>query len=101
MINEEDLKLDEIDRVIHEPARLSIMIHLSILLKADFTYLLCRTKLSRGNLSVQLQNLENAGYIEIQKEFVKRVPRTMVSLSEKGEEALKTYRKHLTEVLSL
>jgi DNA-binding MarR family transcriptional regulator len=101
MKNEDDLKLNEIDRVIHEPARLSIMIHLSILQEADFTYLLYRTRLSRGNLSVQLQKLEGVGYIKIKKKFVKRMPRTMVSLSEKGKEALDHYRKHILEVLGM
>ena|SRR5690554_5173813 len=90
----------EIDRLIHEPARLKIMIYLSSLRDADFTNLIYKTKLSRGNLSVQLQKLEEAGYIEIVKEFVHRKPRTMAALSDKGRKALRRYQAHLTSLLA-
>ncbi|HRY83923.1 MAG TPA: transcriptional regulator [Candidatus Cloacimonadota bacterium] len=94
-----DLNLDEIDRMIHEPARLAIIVYLSILREADFTYLLHKTKLSRGNLSVQLTRLEEAGYIETEKTFVKRVPRTMVTLTDKGKKALALYKDKLRSIL--
>ena len=101
MKSESDLKLDEIDRMIHEPARLAIIVYLSILREADFTYLLHKTKLSRGNLSVQLTKLEEAGYLEIEKRFVNRVPRTMAALTDKGNKALKVYKDNLRRILEI
>ena len=99
MNSKDELRLEEIDRLIHEPARLSIMICLSILREADFTFLIYKTKLSRGNLSVQLQNLEAAGYIDISKQFVNRVPRTMASITDEGQKALRLYKSHMMYLL--
>ncbi|MEF3695341.1 MAG: transcriptional regulator [Candidatus Cloacimonadota bacterium] len=100
MNNEQTTPDTEIDRLIHEPARLKIMLELSLVLEADFRYLLFKTKLSRGNLSVQLQKLEAAGYIEIEKTFVKRVPRTVVWITSDGKKAFRKYKDHLVELLS-
>jgi DNA-binding transcriptional ArsR family regulator len=70
-ISGEDLKpLAQIDRVIHEPARLLILAYLSVVESADFLFLMNQTALTRGNLSSHLSKLETAGYIEIKKEFV-------------------------------
>ena len=65
--NDDDFQMPEIDRIVHEPARLAILTVLSTCEEADFLFLECATKLSRGNLSVQLTRLENAGVIEIEK----------------------------------
>ena len=89
----------ELNRIIHEPARLLIMAHLAAVREADFRYLLYKTKLSRGNLSVQLKNLEEAGYLEIEKLFVGRVPRTVASLTDEGQKALKRYKDDLKSLL--
>ncbi|HNX38521.1 MAG TPA: transcriptional regulator [Candidatus Cloacimonadota bacterium] len=90
----------EIDRMIHEPARLLIMVHLAVVREADFRYLLYKTKLSRGNLSVQLQKLEAAGYIRIEKQFIKRIPRTVAKLTKLGRTALDQYKSEIVELLS-
>lgn len=94
------LEIEEIDRMIHEPARLRIMIYLSLIQEADFTNLLYNTKLSRGNLSVQLQKLEAVGYIDINKKFIKRIPRTLVSITDAGVKALRKYKENLNRILS-
>ncbi len=87
------------DRVIHEPARLKIMAILSVAEEADFIYLLRETGLSRGNLSVQLGRLEEAGYIEISKSFVGRVTRTTAKMTRNGRGAFEEYRRYLAGLL--
>jgi DNA-binding transcriptional ArsR family regulator len=77
-----------IDRTIHEPARLSILAVLRAFETADFLFLARQTGLSRGNLSSHLSKLETVGYIEITKEFVERMPRTLVRLTDTGRGAV-------------
>jgi DNA-binding MarR family transcriptional regulator len=99
-ISREDLKpLAEIDRVIHEPARLLIMAYLSVVESADFLFLMNQTALTRGNLSSHLSKLEAAGYIEIKKEFVEKIPRTLLSLTEEGRKAFQEYQSDMKQVL--
>ncbi|GAB4289394.1 MAG: transcriptional regulator [Coriobacteriia bacterium] len=87
------------DRVIHEPARLKIMSVLSVAESADFTYLMHETELTRGNLSVQLTRLEEAGYIAIDKTFVGKTPRTTARMTAEGKAAFATYRSYLERLL--
>jgi len=89
----------DIDRTIHEPARLLIMAHLSVLESADFLFLLRQTGLTRGNLSSHVRKLEEAGYVEVEKSFVDRLPLTVYRLTEEGGEALQKYRRRMSGVL--
>ncbi len=99
-IPNQDLQpIGDIDRTIHSPARLMILALLSIVESVDFTYLLNQTGLTRGNLSSHLSRLEEAGYIRIDKEFVERVPRTLIRLTSEGREAIQTYRDNMHQVL--
>lgn len=99
-IDKENLRpLTEIDRVIHEPARLLILAYLSVVESADFLFLMNQTNLTRGNLSAHLSKLEAAGYVEIKKEFVEKIPRTLLSLTEKGRTAFQEYRRSMRQVL--
>jgi len=84
-----------IDRVIHEPARLLITAHLYVVESADYVFLMQNTGLTWGNLSSHLSRLEDAGYVEIIKEFIERKPHTMVKLTREGREAFDTYRKQM------
>ncbi|GAB4527653.1 MAG: transcriptional regulator [Anaerolineae bacterium] len=81
----------QIDRVIHEPARLAIVAVLSACESADFKSILHLTGLTKGNLSSQLQKLEEAGYITITKSFQERYPLTTCALTSTGREAFKAY----------
>ena len=74
----------DVDRAIHEPARLAVVAHLYVVSEADFIYLEQRTKLTRGNLSSHLRKLEEVGYLAVDKKFVDRIPRTVVALTESG-----------------
>ena len=99
-INDAGLQpLSDIDRIIHEPARLLILAYLFVVESADFLFLMNQTGLTRGNLSSHLSKLEDAGYIDIKKEFVKKIPRTLLSLTKKGRRAFKAYRQNMKQVL--
>jgi len=99
-IDRENLQpLAELDRVIHEPARLLLVATLSVVESADFLFLMNQTKLTRGNLSSHLSKLEAAGYVEIKKEFVEKIPRTLLRLTEEGRNAFIEYRQKMQQVL--
>ena len=89
----------DVDRAIHEPARLAVVAHLYVVSEADFIYLEQRTKLTRGNLSSHLRKLEEVGYIAMEKEFVDRVPRTVVALTDSGRKAFDSYRQTMLNIL--
>jgi len=91
--------LPEINRVVHEPARFLIMTYLYVVENADFLFLERQTKLTRGNLSSHLSKLESAGYVEINKEFVEKIPRTLLSLTKSGRKAFDEYRQNMKQVL--
>lgn len=97
--------LKEIDRTVHEPARLLLLIYLYSVEKADFTFLKQQTGMTQGNLSSHLSKLEAAGYIETRKMFRKRRPLTMVNISAQGREAFSSYVKgmhhYFTDLLQM
>jgi DNA-binding transcriptional ArsR family regulator len=72
----------EIDRLIHEPARLMIMAVLYAVESADSVFLLRQTGLTRGNLSSHMSRPEAAGYVDIEREFVDKMPRTLLRLTD-------------------
>lgn len=81
----------EVDRTIHEPARLAILTVLSSCDHADFTFLQAVTGLTKGNLSVQLTRLEEAGLIHTEKIPHGKKSRTVVKLSRAGRHQLGSY----------
>ena len=92
-------KIDEIDPIIHSPTRLKILVVLAEVVKADFTFLVLTTGLTRGNLSANLRKLEEAGYVRIEKGFVDRVPRTMIHLTDLGKKSLKSYQTDMQMIM--
>ncbi len=90
--------LAEIDRLIHEPARLVLMSHLYVVESADFVFLLRRTGLTGGNVSSHMSKLEAAGYVVAHKLFVGKRPRTRYQLTERGREAFRRYRHTMEEL---
>ena len=93
------INIDQLDRVIHEPARLMIMALLYVIESADFTFLMTQTGLTWGNLSSHMSKLEAAGYLEVEKEFVGRKPHTMLKLTDGGREAFRQYRRNIKGLL--
>ena len=89
----------EVDRLIHDPARLVITTILSTVESADFLYLERETGLTKGNLSSHLSKLESAGYIEIEKTYRGKIPLTVCKLSERGEKAFLNYRDQLKYIV--
>jgi len=93
---DDDLRnLTELDRLIHEPARLLIVTILSTVESADFLFLQRETDLTKGNLSAHLSKLENAGYVYIKKTFKGKLPLTVCKLTEAGQDAFESYRQQM------
>ena len=90
--------IPEIDKTIHEPARLMIMAHLFVVESADFLFLQRQTGLTWGNLSSHLSKLENAGYVAVKKEFLDRKPHTTLHLTDNGRTAFQEYRRNMKQV---
>jgi DNA-binding MarR family transcriptional regulator len=88
-----------LDRLIHEPARLMILAVLYVVESADFTFLMRQTGLTWGNLSSHMSKLEEAGYIEVEKTFKGKRPNTMLRLTEEGRSAFRDYRHSLKQML--
>jgi len=97
--NRDFQRAPDIDRVVHEPARLLILALLHVVQSADFLFLLNQTGLTKGNLSSHLSKLEEAGYIEVRKEFVEKIPRTLLRITPRGREALLIYRRSMMQIL--
>jgi DNA-binding transcriptional ArsR family regulator len=89
----------DIDRTIHEPARLMILALLYVVESGDFTFLMRQTGLTWGNLSSHLSKLEEAGYVAVEKEFVGKKPHTMLHLTGDGRTAFQEYRQRMKQVL--
>ena len=88
-------EMTELDKLLHEPARLSIMTALENCESADFTFLQSLTGLSKGNLSSHLTKLEDANLVFIMKSFVGKIPNTNISLTESGTKAISEHWKKL------
>ncbi|MGW8226465.1 MAG: winged helix-turn-helix domain-containing protein [Anaerolineales bacterium] len=91
--------LAEVDRLVHEPARLMILMVLYTVEVADFTFLINATELTDGNLSSHLSKLEAANYVEIEKGYDGKRPRTRLRLTEQGRQAVEKYRSTMQQAL--
>jgi DNA-binding MarR family transcriptional regulator len=89
----------EIDRLVHEPARLMLMAVLYVIDSADFTFLMNQTGMTWGNLSAHMSKLEEAGYLEVEKSFKAKRPNTMLRLTLQGRAAFQAYRLKMKQVL--
>jgi len=93
--------MKELDPLLHNQLRLSIMALLAQNESVTFSYIVDKTGASRGNVSVQLTNLEEAGYIEVQKTFVGKKPQTSASITTSGMQAMQQYTEALKSYLNL
>src|SRR5436189_4343125 len=91
-------EIADLDRLVHEPARLSILTALSACRSADFLFLQRLTGLTKGNLSSHLSKLEAAGLVSIEKQFVGKTPNTTVSLTKAGRSATEKHWNRLDEL---
>ena len=85
----------ELDPILHSQLRLAVMSLLISVKEAEFTFLKEKTNATAGNLSVQINKLKEAGYIEVIKQFNNNYPQTICKISQKGIDAFETYVKAL------
>ena len=81
----------DLDPILHSQLRLAVVSLLISVKEAEFTFLREKTNSSAGNLSVQLNKLKEAGYIDITKQFKDNYPQTLCKITRKGIEAFEQY----------
>lgn len=90
-----------LDPILHSELRLAVMSLLLGIEEADFVYIKEQTGATAGNLSVQIDKLANAGYIEVEKKFEGKRPCTTCRITEKGVEAFDNYVETLKEYVNI
>jgi DNA-binding transcriptional ArsR family regulator len=90
----------ELDPILHSQLRLAVMSLLISVKEAEFTFLKEKTKATAGNLSVQINKLKEAGYLEVAKQFNNNYPQTICKISPKGIEAFEAYVKALQSYMN-
>ena len=91
----------ELDPILHSQLRLAVMSLLISVREAEFTFIRQKTNSTAGNLSVQVQKLKEAGYIDVKKEFKDNYPLTTCKITTKGIGAFDDYVKALQEYLQV
>lgn len=89
----------ELDPILHSQLRLAVMSLLISVKEAEFTFLKEKTNATAGNLSVQIQKLKDAGYIEVTKQFKDNYPQTICKITQSGVDAFEKYVKALQEYI--
>ena len=90
----------ELDPILHSQLRLAIMSLLIGLKEAEFTFIKEKTEATAGNLSVQVQKLKEAGYIDVKKQFKDNYPQTICSVTKTGIKAFEIYVQNLQSYLN-
>jgi DNA-binding HxlR family transcriptional regulator len=93
------LRPRDLDRLIHQRTRLSIVSALAVSETLSFNDLKAALRTSDGNLSVHARKLEDAGYLECTKSFAGRTPRTEYRLTDEGRAALEAYLGHMASLI--
>ena len=91
--------LKDLDPLLHSQLRLGIISLLMSVESAEFTFLKEKTNSTAGNLSVQLQKLKEAGYIDIEKKFKDNYPQTICKITAQGVKAFEIYFKNIQQYL--
>lgn len=89
-----------VDPLLHQPARLKIMLHLYLRRVGEFNALQRELGLTPGNLQAHLSALEKAGYLDIKKALIELKPRTRYVITPRGSEAVKAYAAYLEGLLA-
>jgi len=90
----------DLDPILHSQLRLAVMSLLISVKEAEFTFLKEKTNATAGNLSVQIQKLKEAGYIEVIKQFKDNYPQTICKITSTGIKAFEEYVKNLQAYLT-
>ena len=91
----------DLDPILHSQLRLAVMSLLIGVKEAEFTFIKEQTNATAGNLSVQIQKLKDAGYIDIKKEFKNNYPNTTCRITKDGIKAFEEYVKVLSDYLNV
>jgi DNA-binding transcriptional ArsR family regulator len=91
----------ELDPILHSQLRLAVMSLLISVKEAEFTFIKEKTNSTAGNLSVQIQKLKDAGYVEISKQFKDNYPLTTCKITKPGIKAFEDYVKALQKYLQV
>jgi len=89
----------DLDPILHSQLRLAVMSLLITVKEAEFTFLKEKTNATAGNLSVQIQKLKDAGYIDVVKQFKDNYPQTICKVTKKGVDAFEKYVENLKSYL--
>lgn len=89
------MEFKELDPILHSQLRLAVISLLISVKEAEFTFIREKTNATAGNLSVQLNKLKDAGYIDVTKQFKDNYPLTICRISKKGIDAFEDYVKAL------
>jgi predicted transcriptional regulator len=90
----------DLDPILHSQLRLSIVSILMTVEEADFTFIKETTKAAAGNISIQIKNLQDAGYVKVEKTFKNNYPNTTVSITRKGIKAFEEYVTNLKKYIN-
>ena len=91
----------DLDPILHSQLRLAVVSLLISVKEAEFTYLKEETNATAGNLSVQINKLKEAGYIDVVKQFKDNYPQTICKITPAGVKAFEQYVKNLHTYLSV
>ncbi|HVM88863.1 MAG TPA: transcriptional regulator [Puia sp.] len=91
----------ELDPILHSQLRLAVVSLLISVKEAEFTFIREKTNSTAGNLSVQINKLKEAGYIDVLKQFKDNYPQTICKITPHGVKAFETYVKNLQSYLTI
>lgn len=94
------LVFKDLDPILHSQLRLAVMSLLMSVREAEFTFLKEKTNATAGNLSVQIQKLKDAGYIDVIKQFKENYPQTICKVTPSGIKAFDQYVRNLQAYLT-
>jgi DNA-binding MarR family transcriptional regulator len=90
---------NDLDPILHSQLRLSIVSILITVEEANFSFIKDSTKAAAGNISIQINKLQEAGYINVEKTFKNNYPNTNISITDKGRKAFEEYVKSLEKYI--
>jgi hypothetical protein len=91
----------DLNPILHSQLRLAVVSVLISVKEAEFTYLKEKTNATAGNLSVQINKLKEAGYIDVAKQFKDNYPQTVCKITPQGVLAFEEYVKDLQSYLDI
>jgi DNA-binding transcriptional ArsR family regulator len=95
------MEFKELDPILHSQLRLAVVSLLISVKEAEFTFIKDKTNATAGNLSVQIQKLKEAGYIDVIKQFKDNYPQTICKITPAGVNAFDQYVKNLQSYLGI